>query len=83
MYVRTLKNWERKRSVDIIIADEKYKKNLKVSMIKKVFPNKEVRYSADSTLVAGVRIVNQDMVYDFNLKSTLDDIVEHIRKQYD
>ncbi|MEX2013288.1 MAG: hypothetical protein WD967_02690 [Candidatus Levyibacteriota bacterium] len=83
VYVRVLKNWERKESVDIIIPDEKYKKSLKVPMMKKIFPNKKIRYSTDSTLIAGVRIVNQDMVYDFNLKNTLEDIVEHIKEQYD
>lgn len=83
MYIRALKSWERKRSIDIIIPNEKYKKNLKIEMIKKMFPDKEIKYSTDSTLVAGIRIVKEDMVYDFNLKTILEDIIENIKKQYD
>lgn len=83
MYISALKNWERKRSIDILIPDEKYKKNLKIEMIKKMFPNKEIKYSTDSALVTGIRIVSGDMVYDFNLRTTLEDIVENIKKQYD
>lgn len=83
MYIRALKNWESRESINIIIPNEKYKNNLKVSMLKKMFPSKKIKFILDSSLVAGVRIINQDMVYDFNLKNTLEDIVGHIRKQYD
>ncbi|MEX2007188.1 MAG: hypothetical protein WD992_00230 [Candidatus Levyibacteriota bacterium] len=83
MYIYALKNWERKHNVEIIIPDEKYKRNLNLAMIKRIFPEKEIKYSIDSTLTTGVKIINQDMVYDFNLKDTLEDIVEHIRAQYD
>ncbi len=83
MYIEALKNWERKQRIEILIPDEGYKKNLKLNMIKKIFPKKEIRYSVDSSLITGIRIVSQDLVYDFNLKNTLEDIVEHIRKQYD
>lgn len=83
MYIRTLRNWERKRSVEILIPDEGYKKNIKLDMIKKMFPKKRVKYSVDSSLITGVKVISEDMVYDFNLKDTLENIVEHIRKQYD
>lgn len=83
MYIGALKNWERKQGIEILIPDEGYKKNLRLNMIKKIFPKKEIRYSVDSSLITGIRVVSQDLVYDFNLKNTLEDIVEHIRKQYD
>ena len=83
MYIRALKNWERKTSVEILIPDEKYKKNINLSMIKSLFPKKKIKYTIDSSLITGIKIINQDMVYDFNLKNTLENIVENIRKQYD
>lgn len=83
MYIRALKNWERKTSVEILIPDEKYKKNLNLNLIKSLFPKKKIKYNIDSTLITGVKIINQDMTYDFNLKNTLENIVENIRKQYD
>lgn len=52
-------------------------------MIKRLFPNKEIKFKVDSSLISGVKIVSEDMVYDFNLKNTLEEIVEHIRSQYD
>lgn len=83
MYIRALKNWERKHSIEIIIPDDKYKKDLNFTTIRQIFPKKEIKYSTDPTLVTGIRIVAEDMAYDFNLKDTLEDIVEHIRAQYD
>ncbi len=83
IYIRALKNWERKTSIEIITPDERYQKDLKLSMIKRLFPNKEIKFKVDSSLISGVKIVSEDMVYDFNLKNTLEEIVEHIRSQYD
>lgn len=83
MYIRTLKNWERKNNIELIVPDEKYQKNIKLDMIKRLFPKKQIKYSVDSSLITGVRVISEDMIYDFNLKNTLEDIVEHIRKQYD
>lgn len=82
-YIRALKDWQRRNSIDIIATNEKYKKNLNHEMVKKIFPKKKIIYSIDPTLITGMRIVDADMVYDFNLKNTLENIVEHIRSQYD
>ncbi len=83
MYIRTLKNWERKHSVEIFIPEAKYKNFLKLKTIKTAFPKKKVKLNTDPTLITGVKIVSEDLVYDFNLKDTLEDLVEHIRQQYD
>ncbi len=83
MYIRALKNWENKRSIEIQMPDNGYQKNIKIDMIKKLFPNKKVKYSLNPSLISGIKIINQDTIYDFNLKNTLEDIIDSIIKQYD
>jgi F0F1-type ATP synthase delta subunit len=39
---------------------------------------KKIIIKEDKTLLAGMRIEDADMVYDLNLKNTLNRIVEHI-----
>ena len=82
-YIRALKKWEMKRSVEIFIPKAKYKNFLKLGTIKTTFPKKKVKFNTDPTLITGVKIVSEDLIYDFNLKDTLEDLVEHIRQQYD
>ncbi len=83
MYIRALKNWENKHSVEIFVPEEKYKNYLKSGTIKKLFPKKKVKFDTDPSLIMGVRIISEDLIYDFDLKDTLEGLVEHIRQQYD
>lgn len=82
-YIRTIKNFERKQNIEVVLSDSKYKGNIDEKMIKLLFPNKKIKYSVSGDLITGARIINDDIVYDYNLQNTLENIVENIRKQYD
>lgn len=82
-YIRIIKNWEKKQSVEVITPSENYKKNVNEKMIKALFSKRNVKYTTDTSIIAGVKIINDDIVYNFNLKDTLESIMENIEKQYD
>ncbi len=43
MYIRALKNWGTKHSVEIFISEAKYRNYLKLATIKTAFPKKKVK----------------------------------------
>lgn len=78
-YIRSLKNYENKKNV--IVTTSFSIDNHKV--FEKLFLNKKIVYKVDPFLILGIKILNNDNVYEFNLKNTLDHIVSHITKSYD
>lgn len=78
-YIKALKNIEKKKS--LIISAPFIGPN--ASQFEKLFPNKKIVLIKDPSLMLGVQIVDNDIVYDFSLKNTLGKIISYIEKDYD
>lgn len=78
-YINGLKLTEKKRNV--IVSSPITFPHLK--KFEKLFPNKKILYKKDPSLMLGVEIVDNDVVYEFTLKNYLDKIVSHIEQNYD
>lgn len=79
-YIDALKKQERKLTVfiDVPISDIDIKDEFR-----KIFPNKKISWNIKPTLMLGTRITNDDMLFEMNLKNTLDKIKESIDENYD
>lgn len=80
-YINELKSYESKKNITIaapFIQNEENKK-----LYEELFPNKKIIYKQDSSLIAGVKITNNDIIYEFNLKNTFDNIISYIKQSYD
>lgn len=78
-YINGLKAQEQKKS--LIISSPLNNQDLK--KFEKFFPNKKIVFKKDPALMLGIRIVDNDIVYEFTLKNTLDKILDHIEQNYD
>lgn len=78
-YINELKNYENKKNVTVTTP---FNVN-KAKVFEKLFPNKKIVYKIDPSLMLGVKIVNNDNVYEFNLKNILQNITPYITKSYD
>jgi hypothetical protein len=78
-YINGLKLTERKKSV--IVSSPINNQDLKI--FEKLFPHKKIVLKKDSSLMLGVQIVDNDIVYEFTLKNSLDKIVNYIEQNYD
>ena len=78
-YITTLKNYENKRNVIITtpIASN-YMQDFE-----KIFPDRNLIYKTDASLILGAKILNNDMIYEFSLKNSLNNIMSHITDDYD
>lgn len=78
-YIKGLKMVEKKKSLIILspINNQDFKK------FEKLFPHKKIIFKKDPSLMLGVKIVDNDIVYEFTLKNSLDKIVSYIEQNYD
>lgn len=81
-YIKSLKSIERKHTIYLSLPignKEKISKDA-LDYLRKLFPEKNVEYIFDSSLMAGVKILNNDLTYDFNIKNAFKDLVSHIKQ---
>ncbi|OGH42296.1 MAG: hypothetical protein A3H79_00860 [Candidatus Levybacteria bacterium RIFCSPLOWO2_02_FULL_36_8b] len=78
-YLKALKKWENETSV--IISLPKMPEIEEQKMFLNLFPNKKIVYNIDPGLLVGVEIKNNDLIYNLNLKNTLENLLKHINKQ--
>ncbi len=78
-YINGLKLAEKKKS--LIVSSPINNQDLK--KFQKLFPNKKIIFKKDPSLMLGVTIVDNDMVYEFTLKNTLNKIISYIQETYD
>lgn len=78
-YINGLKLTEKKRS--LIISSPINNQDLK--KFQKLFPHKKILLTKDPSLLLGVQITDNDIVYEFTLKNSLDKIQDYIEQNYD
>ncbi|MCL4387484.1 hypothetical protein M1307_03795 [Patescibacteria group bacterium] len=82
-YIKSLKNLEKERMIKVILPDLKMNQDELTRQFKKVFPNKRIVYEIDPTLIVGLKIIDNDLVYNLNLRDTLKQINSYIIERYD
>lgn len=78
-YIRELKNEEYKRRLIITLPFTQGEGKL----FEKLFPNRTIIYKKDPSLMVGVKILDNDILYEFNLKNTFSNIISYIEQNYD
>jgi len=78
-YINGLKLQDMKKS--LIVSTPINNQDLK--KFQKLFPNKKIAFTKDPSLMLGIRIVDNDMVYEFTLKNTLHKIISYMQENYD
>ncbi|GIW61615.1 MAG: hypothetical protein KatS3mg089_0467 [Patescibacteria group bacterium] len=80
LYIKGLKNWEKQQKV---IVDVPVVTNDIKGKIQELFPGKQIVINTDPSLILGVRIHQNDNVYEMSLKDALEKITEHVEELYD
>lgn len=78
-YINRLKMTEKKKNVFVSTPLN----NQDLKKIAKLFPNKKIILVQDPSLMLGIKIVDNDIIYEFTLKSALDKIASYIEQNYD
>lgn len=78
-YINGLKLAEKKKSLIISSPID----NPDIKKFEKLFPHKKIILKKDPSLMLGVQVVDNDLVYNFTLKNSLDKIISYIEQNYD
>lgn len=78
-YINGLKMVEKKKSLIISTPIN----NSDLEKFTKLFPHKKIIIKKDPSLMLGVEVVDNDIVYEFTLKNSLNKIIDHIEQTYD
>jgi F0F1-type ATP synthase delta subunit len=76
-YIQFLKSLEKSKTVKIVMAKLDAKSGLE-KQIKSKFPNKRLEFLEDKSLIAGIKLIDNDNIYDFSLANTLENLVSYI-----
>lgn len=80
-YIRALKQLEKRKQ---LVVDTSFVPTAKQEeILRERFPGKDVIFHVNSDLLFGIKITDNDIVYDMNLQRTLDAIEDYIEQQYD
>jgi F0F1-type ATP synthase delta subunit len=77
-YIKLLKAIESKKEVYITSAAKLTDSDLK--RIQSLFPDKKLMCVIDSTMISGIKIVENDEEYEINLNRTFHDIINFLSK---
>lgn len=81
-YIRQLKFIEKQNEVIIALPSiNSYNKSDK--FFETLFAGKKVIYQEDRSLLLGAKITDNDIVYDINLKSKLEEAASYIQEDYE
>lgn len=80
-YIHALKLFEQSRIIIVESAQDITQEQKQ--MFEDTFKNKKTRFVTNASLMTGVRITDNDMIYEANLKNIFAKIVQHIEEQYD
>ena len=80
-YINALKQEQQKKTVYIempILTDNPFKKELE-----KLFPDKVISYDENKDLLLGLKITDNDIIYELNIKNRLERLKTFLEEQYD
>ncbi|MFH1187070.1 MAG: F0F1 ATP synthase subunit delta [Candidatus Levyibacteriota bacterium] len=83
-YLKSLKNTEKQKRVTIVMPNIEIKDRREIEkMFKKTYKDKKISFITDPSLILGLKIINNDLIYELSLNDTFDKINEHLLNQYD
>lgn len=78
-YIKALKLAEKKRTVTIALP---YRNALDEKDFVQYFPDKKIALSLNPSLLVGLHIEQDDLVYDYNLKQRLEQVLQETVENY-
>ncbi len=77
-YINLLKQEENKKQIFVTVPRELDSQDQK--KIQLIFPDKQITYIIDPSMISGIKIVENDEEYEINLNKTFNDIIQFLSK---
>ena len=76
-YIKAIKNYENAQTITLITPAKTGSDKI-LKEIRNMFLDKKILLKQDKNLIAGVRIIDNDTIYDFNVQNTLENLVSYV-----
>lgn len=80
-YIKALKNYEKQNTVYISLSSDVDKDTQ--DLLKNLFLKKKKVFKKDEDLLLGIKVANNDLIYETSLKNSLDALLDKIKQTYD
>lgn len=80
-YIKALKNCDKQQS--IIVQAAKTLSDIDKKMFATIFQDKRILFETHPSLLLGIKIINNDMEYEINLKNKLERLLSYLSKRND
>lgn len=81
-YIRALKLMEQEKRIYVAMPEANLY-NIHKKDLQKLFPGKELIFQEDPTLLLGIQLIDNDIVYEASLRDRLNSILEELEQQYE
>ena len=78
-YIKAIKNYQNSTTITLITSKLTEKNNL-LKLVSRLFPNKAIVIKEDKSLIGGIKIVDNDMIYESNIKNNLENLISFINR---
>lgn len=75
-YIRSIKTIDAKNTVRVIFPSLTKVEKSDILKLSKFYKGRKIVVGEDPSLILGVRLIDNDLVYDFNLKNSFESIIE-------
>jgi F0F1-type ATP synthase delta subunit len=75
-YIKALKNLEKQKNIYVYLPNTSDKSI--IAKLKQIFKNKNIILREDKSLIAGIKVVDNDIVYEQNIKNNLNNLINHL-----
>ncbi|MBI2031129.1 MAG: hypothetical protein HYT08_00795 [Candidatus Levybacteria bacterium] len=81
-YIKILRLLERKKTIYLVLpkVTENQGTDYVLSYLNKTYPDKKIEIEKDPSLISGIKILNDDIIYNYNVKDTINNLISHINK---
>lgn len=76
-YIRGLKLSEKAKTISLVLPDAKLYNSTKKNF-EEAFKNKRIVVEEDPSLLLGIKVIDNDMVYDMSLKNNLETFAKEV-----
>ncbi|MDO8658669.1 MAG: hypothetical protein Q7K55_08050 [Candidatus Levybacteria bacterium] len=80
-YIRALKKFESKNTIIVSVPHMPEQNEIKI--LSDLFTGKKIVYNIDPAILVGIKLVEDDLIYDYNLKNTLENMAKFASQIYE
>ena len=74
IYIKAIKSYQNSKTITLITSKITEKNNL-LKQLSKLYPNKNIVIKEDKSLIGGIKIVDNDMIHESNIKNNLENLI--------